>query len=124
MAPHWISSATGEDLMAKKKAETPKLDATVKNLENRIKLTIPEYTKPQGSLNHVAAIGLHVIVRKRTLNTGGGAYELREIEGTIAEMGEHFVRIVSKEDGRVTIPWWSIHDWETLEVEEGEGASV
>lgn len=110
--------------MSKKKPKpTPKLDATVENVENRIKLAVPEYINPVGSFNRAAVIGMHVIIQKRTLNTSGTGYELQEIEGIVSDMGEHYVRLRTGEKFK-TIPWWSIHGWEAEEIEDGVGAEV
>ncbi len=110
-------------MMAKKPKPTPKLDATVENVENRIKLAIPEYINPLGSFNGAAVIGMHVIIQKRTLNTSGTAFELQEIDGIVSGMGEHYVRLRTGEKF-VTIPWWAVHGWEAEEVEDGVGVGV
>jgi hypothetical protein len=108
--------------MATKKAKPqPKLDATIKMMENRksISDTVPEFIKPWADFKKVARDGMLVTIKKRILIQNEGRYGLVEISGKIHEASTNTCYIVDENGEKLAAPWWSIHDWE-IHVEEVE----
>lgn len=96
--------------------ETPKLDATVKNIAEHIEIPLPDYQRPWEEFIGQAVIGRRVRVLKRMINAANNGYDLVERAGVVSDRGENSVTIRTATQF-VTIPWWSIHDWAIIETE-------
>ncbi len=97
----------------KKAKPTPKLDATVKAVRHQSRMPVPEYARPYHELQRRAGVGMVIKVKKRSLNSAEGRYDLIDIEGTISDLNSNFVEINTGAGFRST-PWWAIHDWEIV----------
>jgi hypothetical protein len=101
--------------MAKKKPDTPKLDATVKSETGGMKFveSLPAYVKPYDEFARTCRTGQVVTIWKRTFDLKNTSFKLIKISGVVYRKYPRSVVIVDAESGEVfEMPWWTIHNWE------------